>query len=687
MAAVTHRAEQLRRFERALYVMLVAMLALNLGDAGRLRAAATAHRSTAAARLLPPRPPSSVTPPPSPPPELFDSGVRDATWFVPSLRTRRIARVSSVRAQDISLFHQAGLEVEVVDSSSSTGIGIGSRTSGRRLRGSGTSGDSSDLLLLPWRLPPGAESLNGQNTTSTATAADETDDGRYDEAGGAVKPAAATLRTDLLTADVLWGQWTSNLQFYDRRLRAGQLVNSLMGLEHDTLGTTLALARSHQRCMRTWGARACNYTSAQLVLHSQRDVSRLESLFGEDELADLAEWREITLDEMRSVWLAKQATYHRSLQHQRASMFEGRLIVASNDPLPSGLWVVQPWPTTPMLWRHHRFILRTWLVVPSVLPLRVYMLQDAWAHVVAKPYRADQLLSSYKDACVHLWSLGRCSVTHAHRVLRTNHEAFLSGLVGVPRSGVPLDDRGESAQKVFWRRRVWPSLEDAATRVVASVWRELAMYERVLRTSAAAGTIAPYRRVALLSLDWIIDEGGRPVLVDVDVDGAVASDELPLSRKYALDALEFLGVGGYERHEYGERAGSAIEAFCARQQRQAQQQQQQRQTQQQQAEAPAARRARPCGASGSAALLDLVDEAHHAGTFARIFPPVGARGCGRFCEFFETGGAAYSHEDHLTWAFLRAHAGLFPPRARPATKEPPKTARARPATKEPPKTA
>ena len=49
-------------------------------------------------------------------------------------------------------------------------------------------------------------------------------------------------------------------------------------------------------------------------------------------------------------------------------------------------------------------------------------------------------------------------------------------------------------------------LEDAATRAIAASWRELAMYERMLRASVH---VAPYRRVALLSLDWLIDEGGE----------------------------------------------------------------------------------------------------------------------------------------------------------------------------------
>lgn len=160
--------------------------------------------------------------------------------------------------------------------------------------------------------------------------------------------------------------------------------------------------------------------------------------------------------------------------------------------------------------------------------------------------------------------------------------------------------------------------------------------------------VANYRRVALLSLDWVIDEGGQPILTDADVNGAVASDELPLSSRYALDALQLLGVDGYDRSLYGERAHTKIEAFCSRQ----------------------AAAGSPCGADGMAALHDLIDEAHHAGAFARIFPPAGARGCGHVCDFgvpFRHGasdGQPGSPVDRLTWAFLHAHHGMLPPRAR-----------------------
>ena len=557
------------------------------------------------------------------------SNARPAT----SVRGRhaRVAHVSSIGGHDARLLQEAGLNVHAQP-----------MRSAKRRHGRGTDGDGGGnrSFVDAFRPLPSAEQM--------------------------------------ASTDVLWGHWSSHLLFFDSRLRRGQMVNFIMGLEHETLGTPHALALTHQRCVRTYGLRTCNFTSAQLVLHSHRDVGRLESLFGDEELSQLASWHEITSDKVRSVWLAKQSTYHRSLTPHVATMFEGKQLLSSHDPLPAGLWVVQPWPTKPILWRHHRFILRTWLLVPSVLPLRVYMLQDAWAHVVAKPYRPDQLMRNYRDRCVHLWTTSSCSVTHSHRVLRSNHEAFIEGIVGLPTTGKDAGLDGGS----WWRKRVWPALEDAATRALATTWRDLAMYERLLRTSP---DVPPYRRVATLTLDWIIDEGGRPVLLDVDVHGAVADDALPLSHKYALDALRLLGVNGYDRSRYGAMAHTVVDNFCA----------------QRAAGSVGIRGNRePCDAAGRAALHDLIDEANNAGAFARIFPPVGPKGCGQYCAFLEPlppeaapGGRATpprrwpsessdeharsvrlpggqgqsqktgSREDRLTWAFLRAHHGILPRRS------------------------
>ena len=153
----------------------------------------------------------------------------------------------------------------------------------------------------------------------------------------------------------------------------------------------------------------------------------------------------------------------------------------------------------------------------------------------------------------------------------------------------------------------------------------------------------------------IIDEGGRPLLLDVDVDGASPADNLPLSRKYAFDALRLLGVQGYQRSEYQEEFVSLAAPFCA---------------------------AEHCSQRAADALQDLVDEAHHAGAFARVFPQSHIHGCAPHCHFFSQpdsrqaaavshGGrwpAAAGEENLVTWAFLRQYNRILPERLKPASR-------------------
>ncbi|KAL3930727.1 MAG: hypothetical protein SGPRY_001414 [Prymnesium sp.] len=478
----------------------------------------------------------------APMPARFDSSCVEgcATWFpAPHVSSRnesssrpvRVARVSNSR-QDAALFLQLGLDLQTLCAPVLAGNPPEPRKS---KRGSSTVLNSADLLLLAW----------------TTTGRDQ----RHCEDGGVTASDSSSNGSGgsyLLDADVLWGSWTAHMQYFDRRLRDGQVINSMMGLEHDTLGTPLALARSYQRCLKRWGRSVCNYST---VMHSHHDVAKLESTFGEDNLNDLSTWQDISSEAAGSVWIGY-------------ADFSQKTLLAATDVLPPGVWVVMPWPTQPLLWRHHRFILRTWALMPSVAPLRIYLLQDSWAHIVAKPYRSDQLMVNYKDRCVHLWSVSGCDVTHAHRVIRSNHGAFLEGIVGFP-AGVDHVAR--------WRRRVWPAIEAASVGALASVWIDL------------------YRRVAQLALDWVIDEGGKPVLLDVDVDGVGPSDALPLSTQYATDALELFGVLGYHRAKYQKEFFSVVSQFL---------------------------------------MQDLVDESHHAGSFARVFPQSYANGCAPYCHFF-----------------------------------------------------
>ena len=346
------------------------------------------------------------------------------------------------------------------------------------------------------------------------------------------------------------------------------------------------------------------------------------------------------------MWIAKQGAYRRSLAHQPISLFDGRQLLTSDDALPPGVWVVQPWPTSPLLWRHHRFTLRTWAVVGAANPLRVYLLQDGWAHIVAKPYRVDQLLTNYRDRCAHLWSTSACSVTHAHRVLRANHDDFATGLVGVPRGAERAD---------YWRRVVWPALEDGAARLLASVWRELAGYEEML-----VGSGRTYRRVAQLSLEWIIDDGGKPLLLDVDTAGALASDELHALEGVRHRRARLVGVGATSARST-RRPSSAVSTPSAPRTR--------------------ARSARPtrCRTSSTRRTTPAP---------SRVFPSADhARGCGAHCLFFDAppttvdaaaaaapppgadfdGWPPAAGRLNLTWRFLHDHAAKMPRRAVLAT--------------------
>ena len=654
----------------------------------------------------------------------------------------------------------------------------------------------ADVQLRSWLPPPPNGSIAPHGDSRGPTGSAEEDAEEQEE--------RSTIFDDLpLSADILWGSiGTSPLQFFDRRLQAGQLVSGLPGFEHDALGTTRALALSHERCVRSWGVRMCNYSAPLMRLvevpttasSAGRQLGQLLGIALPESEGDDEPHGGVNgtlLPRLRSVpskgrhkssalqvWLATQASSeHCPLTHARANMFEGRRLASLADALPAGTWAVQPWPASPLAWRHHRFLVRTWVIVPSVLPLRAYMLQDGWgdlppappsplaspvcvsarlpvclsaclpclphcptaplthtrassipyssapchtlarcapsplrfhlpllarvhppAHIVAKPYTVDQLASNYKDRCAHLWSIAGCSLTHRNRILRTSNDNFADNLVGLPRSAA-FDGGG------FWRRMVWPALEDATTRALASVALELQQHERALRLSAPT---AAYQRVGLLTLDWLIDQDGRPLLFDVDADGAQPTNDLPLSHQYAIDALRLVGAGGYERTAptatdadadgaaavgredgYGHRLERAVNAFCQLRADRAEHAVRDAVGRHAAATPPTAANAHPavgsqpsvatgagigalrCTADAVAALYALVDEAHHSGPYARLFPPVGGRGCGQYCPYFErrrAGGVELaqraSAEDQLMWAFLRAHGALLPARPR-----------------------
>lgn len=568
-------------------------------------------------------------------------------WAEPNPALLTVARISSSRALDARVMHLLSVGVEVP----LRPIQLGASLRSRRLRlssgatielASAPPADTSDVLLQDWWLPTAA-STNGSSETPSRPAFAE-------PSPPAIANEDASSRPQLGSAHVLWSSWPSTLSLLDVRLRSGQLVSTLAGLQHEGLGTPIALHRSHRRCVAVHGVSACDFSPNSTVVIGRAPTRPAAS-------------------SASPVWLAKPVHRGRSpLVHTHASFFAGRHLVPSGEPLPSpssSPWVVHPWPPSPLLWRHHRFVVRTWAVVTSALPLRAYMLQDAWAHVVAKPtIKSDPLASSYRDRCIHLWSVGMCSVTHSHRIIRTNHDDFASNLVGLPRNELV----GPNAPSDMWRRRIWPSIEDAATRALAAVTPTLQRHERMLRRQDA---LSPYRRAGLITFDWLIDEGGVPVLIDADTDGMRAADDLPLSHQYAADALTLLGIGGgggsnsgrvaADGVAYGPKLHAAVYDLCTRLERESHANRNNASSRSLANHSGDLSRPLVCTTQGVDEIYALADEAHRAGMFARIIPPVGARGCGRYCPFFANAAV----EDRLLWKFLRTHGALMPRRARP----------------------
>jgi hypothetical protein len=61
-------------------------------------------------------------------------------------------------------------------------------------------------------------------------------------------------------------------------------------------------------------------------------------------------------------------------------------------------WIVQRYIADPYLLRGHKFDLRVFVTVTSLVPLRVYVHHHGWANVADAPYQADTHLSHVTNA-------------------------------------------------------------------------------------------------------------------------------------------------------------------------------------------------------------------------------------------------------------------------------------------------
>jgi len=360
--------------------------------------------------------------------------------------------------------------------------------------------------------------------------------------------------------DVFWGhEWGEHAAFFDSRLRPHMMVSSVMGLMAETLGDKDFLGFALQHCAAQFGGAECDFIPPIYSLPAQK-----------------TQWQRA--HRAHAYWIRKDKAVWGS---------QGVSIVSSTKALPQeSSFLLQLYVSRPLLWNGHKHDLRLWALITCAAPLRLYLLQDGWARMAARPWAGEAALgdaAKLKDDCMHLTATYCPDEPHTSlRIVRTNLARYRDGL-------------GAGGAGGGFARALWPRVERAVLRTVLMARPLLRAYEAgLLRRGGRA-----YRRFAFLSYDAIIDADGRAWVEEVNTNGFLMGTRIPRGWDYTLDAMRLLGVGGYASRPYQPRLDAEIARFCA---------------------------AERCADDEAAALQDLVDESEHAGQFARVYPVGGVDG-------------------------------------------------------------
>ena len=183
-----------------------------------------------------------------------------------------------------------------------------------------------------------------------------------------------------------------------------------------------------------------------------------------------------------------------------------------------------------------------WAVITSIDPLRLYMLERAFPKISTVPYSADgdlvgrHCLSSPTCACMHVrMPLGEgCdkAALVAPYPPHTGTALFQRGL----RFGPTFRGRGDVGQEAtLWEREVIPQMGRAllAAVLLAREGEPLRLHRRL----KAGG--ARYRRVLMLSPDFIVDEAGSAFLEEVNTNGFMVGDDELFTAQVASDGFRW----------------------------------------------------------------------------------------------------------------------------------------------------
>lgn len=209
-------------------------------------------------------------------------------------------------------------------------------------------------------------------------------------------------------------------------------------------------------------------------------------------------------------------------------------------------WTIQTYLKEPLLFDGRKMDIRVWAVVASIDPLRIYMLPFGFPRVSPRKYNASSM-----DPCQHTRLLQCGDVELSSHPHATTDPDFHKGI------------RLTSNQ---WRG-VWRDIETQLVQVVMQARTSVLPLHNELRALFHKENGAPRgKRFAFLSPDFVVTSDRRAHLVEVNLNGYMLGDTLPLLFRTQLiteHALQLVGANQYPHsHRYQEEYSHKIQKFC-----------------------------------------------------------------------------------------------------------------------------
>jgi hypothetical protein len=397
--------------------------------------------------------------------------------------------------------------------------------------------------------------------------------------------------------DVWWGdQWLELSDFFDPAIRPGALVNTIPGFR-SSFGDKESYARLHESCLRRQLGQVrsrdekrgnasrdanvlfCDWTKRGFSFFRQ-DGALVNGPIGDfrAHARRLARSESGDRNEYPQLWILKpQQSFNQmgitivcAREEDLQSDATAREWVQGVLPL-DGSWTRQEYVKHPLLYRGRKFDLRVWAVITSIDPLRVYLLDHAFPKISTVPYTPDaaavgpHCLSAPMCACRHVrMPMGEgCDKENLVRPYppHTDSPIFKRGL----RFGPSFAGRGDYRDEwTIWERVVMPQVSRIlATAILLAREAGALAQHRVVQAKSKGH----YRRVLLLSPDFIVDDHGSVFAEEINTNGfLVGNDELYNAQADTLDLMRLVGADGWPKRKlYSQQAADLVNAFIAAQ--------------------------------------------------------------------------------------------------------------------------